>query len=156
MRTLLHIAIVLMLLAGSLARSHAQAPSDSLTNAHQDDPRYIELGATIGPPGGLNVVIGQWFGPWVVRASGMRYNDHTRGQQILAGFEFAQSPGLQHAICLAAGSWSLLDHDCKYIGPAYDLRVSGFFVEFGIGLGYSSYPADQIFWQFGYTFRLPD
>ncbi len=145
--------LAFILLVGLGANTACRAQNE-IANQSQDfakQMKHTELGMTVGTPSGVNLVLGQWFDRWGVRATGMTYGANMRGIQLYAGFEFLKDKDHRHCIGLAGGTWHYTNNDWRFLGPAYDLYIGGFFMEFGIAWGNGTYMANQVLWQFGYT-----
>jgi len=151
-----HLAFVLIVLLGISTGGRAQGQSGLETQLNAGTGRHTELGINVGTPGGINLSIGQWFDRWGIRASGMTYGSKMRGIQGFAGYEFLNDSEHRHAIGLAVGTWDYQNNSWTYAGPAYDLSIGGFFMEFGIAWGHGTYAANQVIWQIGYVYRLFD
>ena len=134
----------------------AQEQSAPAVPAEPSPGNHSELGVAVGTPAFLNIIVGQWFDQWGLRVSGMTYGANMRGIHLYAGFEFIRDGDHRHCIGLMGGTWHYTHNDWKFLGPAYDLYIGGFFMEFGIGWGKGTYMANQVNWQFGYTHTIFD
>ena len=147
-------SFILLLVFGSHIASFAQEQPAPETLAQPKAGNHTELGITVGTPSILNLVVGRWWEQWGVRAIGMTYGANCRGIQLYAGYEFIHDKDHRHCIGLAGGTWHYSYNDWRFLGPAYDLYIGGFFMEFGIAWGKGSYMANQVLWQFGYSHSI--
>ena len=148
------ISRLLLIVLAPCALSYSQEETPAAVPLKSDFGNHTELGITTGTPTWLNLVVGQWFDQWGVRVSGMTYGANARGIQLFAGFEFIRDENHRHCFGLAGGTWHYTHNDWKFLGPAYDLYIGGFFMEFGIAWGRGTYMANQVLWQFGYTHSI--
>lgn len=154
MRMARNLSWVLFLLLGTAdtCRPQGEVPPELLMSVR--DSVYTEFGLVAGTPSGLNLLLGQWFDRWGLRASGMIYGANMRGIQLYAGFEFWRHRNHRYCIGLVGGTWHDTHNNWRFVGPAYDLYIGDFFVEFGVSWGKGSYMANQVIWQVGYSHSL--
>jgi hypothetical protein len=97
-----------------------------------------ELGATIGTPAALNLVVGYWSTanfPWVARAMGM-YFPTPKGIQLDAGWGFDHEGSLKQFLSLSFVASRLGDVNSLIgVGPMYGFNWGGFSIEGGAVAG---------------------
>ncbi|TGL44747.1 hypothetical protein [Leptospira perdikensis] len=64
-------------------------------------------GASIGSPASLNFMVGYYFGDFVIRGSGGKWNPHWYGGQVDIGYTFWKTPVIAHSISLVGGSFGV-------------------------------------------------
>lgn len=132
------------------------------TEYYSVDRHYTEFGVTLGTPGGLNAVIGRWFGPFGLKLSGM-YLGSLYGAQLEFSAKLSENKVRTHAITGMLGTlhldtkndFNLTEHkNWDYFGLAYTLNVSGFYLQAGLSVGNGSFTSPQILFQIGYVHRF--
>jgi hypothetical protein len=115
--------------------------------------KFPEVGISIGTPAGLNFSLGYWFGAVNGRISGM-YWGRLNGLQGDFGYRMFDNGRWNHALALVVGRLENEDGHWLYVGPAYELRFGGLFLEGGLAIGSGIYTGPQVVVQFGYSYRF--
>jgi hypothetical protein len=148
-----------------IRKEPAEVYSYELIRDLMDTP-YTELGASFGTPGGLNLMVGHWFGIVGTRLSGMYLGSTLAGIQGNIGFKLSDNSNRSHALAAVFGTSRLVEDEgtfferertWTYIGAAYNLNLGGFHLEAGLTVGDGDFSSPQIVLQLGYMYRfLPD
>ena len=130
------------------------------------DSSFRVVGGAVGTPGYLNVVAG-YFGPRRgVQLSAGTWTHGRVGAQAALIWRTIQSPDFSLGPALLLGTFGTRADSADattgsralrqiYVGPAFDLYLSGFHLQAGIAYGFRDYPQNpQLLLQTGYLFRL--
>lgn len=115
---------------------------------------YTELGVNLGTPAGLNLALGNWFGRFGVRASGMVYGRKLNGIQGNLGFKLSDNINRSDVLAAIFGSLNIEKDNWSYFGLVYELNLSGFFFHAGLTAGSGSFSTPQLAVQLGYMHRF--
>ena len=151
-------------------RSQPSVRTDSLDVEAKDDTsgaRFLAIGAGIGTPSGITFLAAGYLAPIALRVSGGYWGEHWNGVQGDIGILFNSSSSFAHGISViggvfrtnpitvsADGAQEEVSKMVQYIGAAYDVYLSGFFLQIGLAHGQGDYPNPQLMMQFGYLFAL--
>ncbi len=98
----------------------------------------FEMGANLGFPALVNVLVGYWLGPVGLRVSGMYWGDDRteggrNGIQGDIAYKLSDSPETLHSFAVVGGISRESCCDWSYLGGAYSLNHKWFFIELGLG-----------------------
>jgi len=118
---------------------------------------YLELGVNIGIPSAFNVSLGNWFGPFGLRLSGMSF-EKAKGFQVNIEYKLSDNIDRRHGLAAVLGSSKIISDglakEWNYFGITYELNWSGFFFETGMSAGKGSFSSPQLLLQIGYMYRF--
>ncbi len=145
-----------------LAAGHAFAQTDS---EHEPSGDRFVLGAFIGSPSGIGAAGGLYLGPLAVRVSGASLGHGTDGIEGDIGIALTKSDHLIQDISVVAGSYHTsvsttaagggdLHTTQRFVGAAYGVYYSGFFLQAGLGKGTGDFPNPELIYRFGYLFSF--
>jgi|GEM_PF-2156723 len=126
------------------------------------------IGGAIGSPFGLSFVGGVQKKPLSYSISGGFAGKNWYGVQCDVSKPIIETGELTQSIALIAGVYAttvyttdsetgskIKQHNKQnYIGLAYDVNYSGFFLQAGLGAGKGDYANPQLLFQFGYLFKI--
>ncbi|MEZ4785749.1 MAG: hypothetical protein R3F28_16935 [Candidatus Kapaibacterium sp.] len=121
---------------------------------------FWSLGAVVGTPGAINLVVGRHFDQdWGVRLTG-GYIDDMRGIQCdLLGLVGENSSGsLRHSLGLGVGTFKIREgsswENWTYVMGGYNLNWWGFNVDIGLSVGSGSFSNPQMQGGIGYVHQF--
>lgn len=92
----------------------------------------MEIGAVFGAPAFLNAAAGYRFDPWVIRISGMYFEEKMNGVQLNVMRKYEDDSKVTRSLGIAVASSQDRGCDWSYLGPVYDYTNGAFFLELGI------------------------
>jgi hypothetical protein len=120
-------------------------PTEPSATTEEDQSGFLVAGAGIGSPSGIVLIGGYYFSPCAVRISGGSWGPSWNGWQADLGVNLSRGSLFAQGVSVIGGHWSanpILPDDQgvplkqvrtqDYIGGAYDMYLSGFFVQVGI------------------------
>jgi hypothetical protein len=156
-------SIVCMLLVGIATTGLAQTQIGEYSSPKSDDGDFLAVGGGIGSPAGVTLIGGYYVAPIAFRVSGGYWHEGWNGIQGDFGVTLTRSSSLNMGISLVVGKFSVDPVDDRgekqlfsqhYVGLAYDMYLSGFFLQAGLGTGNGDYPNPQALLQLGYLFEM--
>ncbi len=155
--------VVCCILVGAATTCLAQTSGGPFAKGKTDDGDFLVVGGGIGSPAGITLIGGYYFKPLVLRVSGGYWKKGWDGVQGDLGINLSRSSSFAMGVSLVAGRFRanpLNDQGEKqlfvqnYVGLTYDMYLSGFFLQAGLGAGNGDYPNPQVLFQIGYLFEL--
>jgi hypothetical protein len=153
--------------AGKSAAADRSGSADPEARDDTSGAGFLGIGAGIGSPSGITVIVSACYAPIVVRVSGGYWGASWNGVQGDIGFLFNSSPYFAHGISFIGGVFRTnpllpnergapaeADKRVRYFGAAYDVYLSGFYLQVGLARGQGDYPNPQLAMQFGYLFAF--
>jgi len=143
----------------------------SLLIAYEDSTKkekkvynLYELGASLGSPSKLNIVLGYWEDYLLLRVSGM-YLGKDRGVQMDFGWPFDKNGSYKQYLSASIFRYQLSSNlgisssDTLGVGAQYGLNWKGLTFQAGPAVGWDQSPADRgasfgVLLQLGYSFLL--
>jgi hypothetical protein len=123
----------------------------------------LAVGAVIGAPTGISLMGGYYFKNFAVRLSGGSWGKEWNGFQGDLSYNLTRSLSFSTNVSLIGGQYGNTLKDVslgesvkrqRYWGLAYDVYLSGFFLQTGVGFGSGDYPSPQFLFQCGYLIEL--
>ncbi len=150
----LKFALLVILFAASAAYAYSDAPPGS------SGDRFV-LGGYIGSPSRAGLTGGFYLGPMALRLSGASFGRSDDGLEGDIGIALTKSDRLIQDVSVVAGFYHASlssassgggDRDMtqRFVGVAYGVYYSGFFLQAGIGRGTGDFPNPELIYRFGY------
>lgn len=139
---------------------NANIPADSASSGSEG---ILALGAIIGTPSGVSFMGGYYSKIFALRLSGGSWGREWNGFQGDVSYNLTRSSSFSTNVSLIGGQYrnTLKDVSAgesvkrqRYWGLAYDVYLSGFFLQTGVGFGSGDYPSPQFLFQCGYLIEL--
>jgi hypothetical protein len=149
----------------AISQSHQkQAYANDLADSSSSGSEGIlAVGAVIGTPSGVSFMGGYYFKNFAVRLSGGSWGKEWNGFQGDLSYNLTRSSSFSTNVSLIGGQYGNTLKDVslgesvkrqRYWGLAYDVYLSGFFLQTGVGFGSGDYPSPQFLFQCGYLIEL--
>jgi hypothetical protein len=150
---------MLGLLALSLQMAHASGDLGYSSDPPRSGDHQLEVGATVGLPGGFQIVGGYFYQRIGFRLTVGGTPDtgagYLYGAQLGLGFEFDLASRHNHVLLVNTGSTVLNGDPFNYLGLAYSVRLErGFYFESGWAYGIGVLGPVQLTFQIGYLGRI--
>lgn len=149
--------------ASAQTQETSYAQTENVREIIIDKENFFALGAAIGSPSAIAAIGGYYFGPLAVRVSGGYWSKNWYGVQGDLSVNLSRIGTFSQNLSLVAGRFGIRSYDSNdsrllktqnYVGVAYDVNYTGFFMQLGAGFGNGDYKNPQLLTQFGYLFEL--